>query len=73
VRAGAVEYVPRVPRRFQIVETMLWLPPAAADPDSVRFHMDDWSANGRPVDFDDVMQRRAEVIAEWVEPDALQA
>jgi hypothetical protein len=55
--------------RYQIVESMMWRPPAGVDPETVRFHIDEWTTDGRPLDFDDVVERRADVIAEWHESD----
>ena len=64
-----IVYTRAMPSRFQIVESMLWQPPPGVDPETVRFHIDGWSADGRPVRLDDIMERRTEVIAEWYEPD----
>ena len=63
-----IVYTRVMPARFQIVESMMWEPPPGVDPATVRFHIDGWEGAGR-IDFDDLMQRRTDVIAEWYEPD----
>ena len=54
--------------RFQVVESMLWQPPARVDADTVQFHVQGWNVDGRRPDFDDV-SRRGDVIVQWEELD----
>ena len=64
-----IVYTRAMASRYQIVESLLWEPPPGVDPTTVTFHVDGWAANGRRIELDELMQRRADVIAEWYEPD----
>ena len=62
------DYARPMVMRYQVVESLLWQPPARADADTVQFHVQGWDVEGRRPDFDDI-RRRSDVIVQWEERD----